>query len=270
MGFARRPVASGDGSTGKRMHSEWRPAVAGRTSPVPMPPPRLADVQAVLFELGDVLYDATLWRRWFASLLARIGFRTNYREFFAPWDERFVREMHCGRQSFAEAFRGFLAATGLTHGQIDEIVVACASKRRDLEENLCPYPGVRSVLHQLAGRGLRLGVLTDSEYPARQLEERLERMHVLECFETVTSSRDMGRAKPDAACYRAAAEALGVAPSAVAFVGVRERDLAGAASAGCQAVSAPGGARLPGALCVHRFEEIGRVLGAEEPLSLAG
>jgi FMN phosphatase YigB (HAD superfamily) len=231
---------------------------------------RLAEVQGVLFELGDVLYDATLWRRWFANLLARIGLKTDFREFFAAWDARFAREMHCGRQTFELAFRNFLAATGLSHGQIDEIVVACGSKRRDFKDNLCPYPGVRGVLHQLAGSGLRLGVLTDSELPAAQLEQRLARMHLSECFEVVISSRDLGRAKPDAACYRAAAEELGVEPSAAAFVGVREGDLTGAAAAGCMPVSAPGGARLTGVVCVHRFEDIRRVLGAQEPVSLAG
>lgn len=269
MGGARRAVACDEGLSAMRRYRGPR-LVAAEASCTQGVRARLAAVRGVLFELGDVLYDATLWRRWFANLLSRIGRKTDYREFFAPWDARFACEMHCGRQTFEQAFRGFLSATGLSHGQIDEIVVACGSKRRDFKDNLCPYPGVRGVLHQLSARGLRLGVLTDSELPAEQVEARLERMHLLDCFRVVVSSRDLGQAKPEAACYRQAAEALGVATSETAFVGVREPDLAGAAAAGCHAISAPGGASLPSGTSVQRFEELGGILGAAEPLSMAG
>lgn len=270
MGVLRRVVAAEEGLAGERRQRGPKPVLAATTCPQSAAP-RLAEVRGVLFELGDVLYDATLWRRWFANLLSRIGRKTDYKAFFAPWDARFAQEMHCGRQTFEQAFRGFLAATGLSTGQIDEIVVACGSKRRDFKDNLCPYPGVRGVLHQLAGRGLRLGVLTDSELPAERLETRLERMHLLDCFRVVVSSRDLGTAKPDLDCYRTATEALGVAPAQSAFVGVRESDLAGAKAAGCHAVAAPGGAHTAATICLARFEDLERELGsAAQPLAKAG
>jgi FMN phosphatase YigB (HAD superfamily) len=264
MGLARRIVAFDSGPLTQRPSLRFRPAVSQAA------PPRLAQVRGVLFELGNVLYDATLWRRWFANLLGRIGLPADFREFFAPWDAAFAPETYCGRQPFAAAFRQFLQASGLTSGQIDEIVVACASKRRDFEDKLCPFPGVRGTLLQLCCRGLRLGVLTDSEQSAEQLEARLERMHLAESLAVVVSSRDLGRAKPAMECYQAAAEAIDLPPAQLAFVGVREADLAGAAASGLHAVSAPGGANVPAAIHVHRFDDIGLVFGTEEPLSLAG
>src|SRR3569623_1380083 len=74
--------------------------------------------------MGDVLYDATLWRRWLLRLLQRMGLHTQYRTFFKIWDVEFLNEVHCGRREYSEAFQAFLLSAGLSRGQIDEVEAA--------------------------------------------------------------------------------------------------------------------------------------------------
>ena len=43
-------------------------------------------VRGVLFDLGNVLYDDTMWRRWMLRLLQHLGLQTHYRGFCRVWD----------------------------------------------------------------------------------------------------------------------------------------------------------------------------------------
>ena len=189
----------------------------------------------LLFDMGDVLYDATVWRRWLLQLLHRMGLHAHYRSFFKIWDCDFLDDVHCGRREYGEAFQAFLLSAGLTRGQIDEVEAASQARKRELENGVRPFPGVRSVLDRLQRAGVVLGVLSDSESTAEELQLRLNRLGIGHSFIAVVSSIDLERTKPDAACYRAAAAAMGVPVDSTAFVGHDAEELAGAKAAGMSA-----------------------------------
>ncbi len=132
-----------------------------------MPPRRNAcrNVRGLLFDMGDVLYDATLWRRWLLQILARMGVHAAYREFYRVWDRDYLPAVHCGQRDYHEAFCAFLQSLGLARGVIEEIEAASQARRRELIATLRPLPGVRPTLCQLHAAGFPLGVLSDSESP---------------------------------------------------------------------------------------------------------
>ncbi|TDC89670.1 HAD family hydrolase [Actinomadura sp. 7K507] len=98
-----------------------------------------------------------------------------------------------------------------------------------------PFPEVGRVLDALAGRGLRLGVITNGD--AEQQRAKIERLGLADLLRHVVTSSETGSAKPAAGIFRAACAGLGVPPNEAAYVGDRLiTDAQGAAAAGLTGV----------------------------------
>lgn len=198
---------------------------------------RFSKVAGLVFDMGDVLFDATAWRRWLLQLLGRMGLHASYRSFFEIWDRDYLDAVHCGRREYAEAFEAFLRDTGLTRGQIDEINAASAVRKLELESDVRAFPGVRTTLERLRGFGLRLAVLSDSESPSDKLSERLQRLGIGGLFQQVVSSADLGITKPAEACYQTALDRLKLSATQAAFVGHDRQELWGARRVGMPTIA---------------------------------
>ena len=226
---------------------------AGGTLPRP--------VEGLLFDMGDVLYDATLWRRWLLRVLSQLGVHTSYRSFFHIWDHDFLDDVYRGRREFCEAFQAFLLSVGLSPGQIDEVEAACQARRNEWERNARLLPGVKPTLAKLHAAAVTMGVLSDSECPAAVLSERLERLGLRGIFHTVVSSLDLERIKPDPVCYRTALGAIGLSADRVAFVGHDTEELAGAAGVGMATIAFNYDTDAKADVFITRFEELFPLVG---------
>jgi HAD superfamily hydrolase (TIGR01509 family) len=224
--------------------------------PCTPPPACLRSIRGLLFDMGDVLYDATVWRHWLLRLLTRLGWNFDYREFFHVWDTRYLVDVHCGRRSYQEAFQEFLLAMGLPRGLIEEVEAASLAKRRELEATTRPLPGARPTIARLHAAGIVLGVLSDSESPGAALSRRLERLGFQIRFAAVVSSLDLRRAKPEPACYETALERMRLPPAQVAFVGHDGEELAGAAAVGMPTIAFNDQPGTEADLHIERFEEL--------------
>jgi HAD superfamily hydrolase (TIGR01509 family) len=219
-------------------------------------------LEALVFDMGDCLYDATVWRRWLWKLLGRLGHRVGYRELFRAWDHEFLVAVHQGRRGYGEAFTAFLVSRGLSRGQIDEVERASQARRRSLESETRPFPGVPATLRALRERGLRLAVLSDSETPSAGLRARLDGFGLAGLFEVIVSSVELQRTKPDPDCYAAALKGLSVAPEQAAFVGHDADELAGARNVGMRSLAYNFEGAVPADLYLGRFEELIDVVAA--------
>lgn len=198
---------------------------------------RFANVSGLVFDMGDVLIDATAWRLWLLQLLGRLGLHAGYRSFFDIWDRDYLDAVHRGERDYGEAFEAFLRDAGLTRGQIDEIVAASSVRKRELESEVRPFPGVRPTLERLRRSGIRLAVLSDSESPAVAIAARLERLGLGGLFGAVVSSADLKLTKPAPAAYAAALRGLDLAAVQTAFVGHDAEELRGARRAGLRCIA---------------------------------
>jgi len=216
----------------------FRPAVAaeptaGAVFPRTVRPATLpGPVRGVLFDMCNVLYDATVWRRWVLRLLSHLGVHTNYHCFFRVWDREYLDAVQRGERDFWEAFESLLRSVGLSRGQIDEVKAASMARRRQLEHSTRPLPGVRTTIARLHKAGLVLGVACDSFFPASFLRECLDRFAVGRMFSTVVSSLDLKRTMPDPIVYQTALRAMNLPPQEVVFVGHDAIELEGATALG--------------------------------------
>jgi HAD superfamily hydrolase (TIGR01509 family) len=217
---------------------------------------RFENVAGLVFDMGDVLFDATAWRLWLLQLLNRMGLQTGYRTFYDVWDREYLDDVHRGRRDYAEAFDAFLRAGGLTRSQIDEVNAASQIRKSRLEDDVQPFPGVRSTLARLHTSGFRMAVLSDSESSGEKIAARLGRMGLGEYFSAVLSSIDLGATKPAREGYIRAVELLGLVPARTAFVGHDADELRGARRAGLRTLAFNFERDAPADLYLGRFEEL--------------
>jgi FMN hydrolase / 5-amino-6-(5-phospho-D-ribitylamino)uracil phosphatase len=102
-------------------------------------------------------------------------------------------------------------------------------------------PEAAPMLATLRARGLRLGILSSTPWPAAWHEEWLRRDAVLDLFDACVWSSDLAWTKPHPAAFRAALDAVGVAdPARCVYVGDRPYDdVSGAKAVGMRAVLVP-------------------------------
>jgi FMN phosphatase YigB (HAD superfamily) len=191
----------------------------------------------LVFDMADVLYDATLWRRWLLRLVSSLGVRANYASFYRLWDREYLPDVHCARREYNEAFQSFLLANNLSWAQIDEVEAASRIRRQNLELNVRPLPGVVKTIAGLSDLGLPLAALADTPYPAARLWERAKRLGLGSRFRTVLSSFDLEAAQPSARCYQSVLDSLGLPARDVLYVGHDAEHLAGANAIGMRTVA---------------------------------
>lgn len=192
----------------------------------------LTGIEAIVFEPAGVLYDSTLWWRWLLSLLTRLHPTCPADQFERRWQAENLPAVQMGRRELAEAFEACLAASGYARCQIDELTAAAIVRRRELELEVHPLPGVPAAIARLRAAGFRLALTCDSTSPPDELGARLSRYHLEGSFEVVQCSIELGRIKPDVLAFRAMQQRLNLAAEQLLFVGCRTGDLAGAASCG--------------------------------------
>lgn len=131
-------------------------------------------------------------------------------------------------------------------------------------------PGVAGVLRHLRQKGYRLGVVSNTGFPAGQvLRQVLAADGMLLYFEAFAFSDELGIRKPNPEIFRPVLERLGVEPAAAAHIGDRPGvDVAGAHAAGMRAIRYAGLHDEPGPpeaeAVIHDFRELPAVLESLE------
>jgi len=153
---------------------------------------------------------------------------------FHAIDKRLMREFPglLGRSSeeFMPLYFGLLCDYLDIHGNLVDLLVDWMRAWRGSGLVWLAYPNVPEVLGQLSARGLGLGVISNWDPSAKPI---LASHRLLDRFDVVVISSEVGVSKPDERIFRIATELAGVDPSRCLYVGDNYYDDAvGAASVG--------------------------------------
>jgi len=137
---------------------------------------------------------------------------------------------------------------------------------RPLAQQVQVEPDLPNTLRQLADRGLKLGILSNSFIHASAMDEHLRQLGLLNFFPVRMFSYEFGFRKPDLRFFHEATRRLGVPPAETIFVGDRiGADVHGSRAAGMIPVLLSAhtntGKRPPeGVLCIDRLAELPAIL----------
>ena len=192
--------------------------------------------EGVIFDVGDILYDASLWRRWLTQALQDEGIAITYAELVDRWEALLV-DVYRGRADYWDRFEALLRSTNISNGRIQELVTAARDKGQEVQRHRSAMPGVPSTLRTLKNHGIRLSALSDTESGEGTVRAILRQLEIEEMFDAVVASVDIGVVKPNPRAYAAAAGAMALEVGECAFVGHDIDELEGATRAGLFAVA---------------------------------
>lgn len=216
--------------------------------------------RAVLFDAGDILFDATDWRRWLFEELRTLGKASTYRALWDPWDERYLPKAHLGRAQWDDLFRQYMNEIGVTGDRFFWLQNKSQEKQKELYPTRKAFSGVPETLARMRDRGVKTGVLSDTESSADKVTASLGRLGMEGMFDAVVTSIDIGFCKPAPEAFRAALRALGTGAKDTVFVAHDPDEILGAADFGLDVIAFnshdPRGATWVAA----RFEEIADIV----------
>ena len=172
----------------------------------------LSDIKWIFFDLGSTLIDET-----------------------KP-DSRRIKEMISGTDITEEDYREKrfeMIQKGL-NGDLSTIEYFGLTKTPWHSEEEVPYPDVFSTLTELKQRGYKLGVVANQKYGT---EQRLKNWNLLQFFDFIAASAELGMAKPEPAIFEWALKQADCHPQNVVMVGDRlDNDMAPANRFGIHSV----------------------------------
>lgn len=212
-------------------------------------------MKGLIFDNGDILFDASLWRRWLAEHLTSSGVPIGYEQLVPIWERHLVK-VYQAEQDYWDAFNSMLSELGVPEEEHDDYKARAQSMGKQLQAQRKPMPKVPETLARLAEMGIRLAVLSDSESGESGVRRILDQLGVESHFDAVVSSFDIGVVKPEPAAFRAAADALGLELRDCAFVGHDVDELSGAQAVNLFAIGYNSDPRAPADVFIQDFDEL--------------
>lgn len=205
---------------------------------------KMLALRAVLFDAGNTLLD--LDYRWLAEMGRSLGARDATPQAIAVAGARLLRQNsglygHTPAPSeagavFRSSFAAIGRAVGLADGPAEEFARAAEDENRSDARGLWRrlVPAARATLAALQARGLRLGVISNSD---GQAERHLALAGLRDVFEVVVDSALVGLEKPDVRIFAYALGRLQAEPADAVYVGdLLDIDVRGARRAGLHAL----------------------------------
>ncbi|SEJ61948.1 putative hydrolase of the HAD superfamily [Deinococcus reticulitermitis] len=200
-----------------------------------MPSP--APLKAVLFDRDDTLAytDPAVYREAAQWVAARYGVGAQeagrvlaglwQEQADAWWDLRSLSD----EEAFWERYGTELSTRlGLGPDAAPELLGAFPYERY-----MKPVAGTREVLEELRGRGLKIGVLSNT---LPSIDRTLEAVGLSDLVDVALATCTLGVHKPEPRAFTLAAEALGVEPEEVLFVDDRPENVEAARALGMRSV----------------------------------
>ena len=184
-------------------------------------------VRWVFFDVGNVLLDE--------DPLTYLSFLRHAEEVCKARPGWTFQDVLAAREAYAEAGSRWPVHEAVVSVLGDEECASVWAKterevRARFAELSPPVPGAAEMIGRVARDGYRLGLIANQ---GREARERLDSLGVLDVFEVVALSEELGHYKPDPALFLHALRSAGAAPGDCLMVGDRlDNDVAPAAALG--------------------------------------
>ena len=139
-------------------------------------------IRGLIFDNGDILFNASLWRRWLADHLNNMGVSIHYSDLVPIWEKHLV-PVYEGRKEYWVAFADMMNEFGVDSESTLDVIEKAKAVGRDLQSRRTPMPGVPDTLSQLSQSGIKLAVLSDSESGESGVRKILKQLEIETFFD---------------------------------------------------------------------------------------
>jgi HAD superfamily hydrolase (TIGR01549 family) len=192
-------------------------------------------IKAVLYDLGDVFFEAHYWRKWmWEQLMEKTGQRWTFSEFYDLY-ESWIKNVYEGTAGYEKTYLGFLKS--LNFSNIDEFLADSFEKKKYVEKNRKLFPGVKKTLKRLKECGIMNIIMTDNEKPAGEVrKEVLQKFLIDQLIYKIYTSCELGITKPDPSFFSYVLSDLRLQKNVVVFVGHDVDEINGAKKFGIKVI----------------------------------
>ena len=191
--------------------------------------------KAAIFDMGDIFFDATVWRRGLTEHLQAAGVEIDYPNLCLRWEAKLVA-VYLGQRPYWEAFEEYMFDLGLEDAGVGDAIAYARKCAKEIEKRQL-FDGVAETLAALHAAGVKLAVLSDTESSEPRVRARLAELEIEQYFDAVLTSIDIGHVKPTAEAFQRALDAVGMTKDEACFIAHDDDELSGAQAFGITAVA---------------------------------
>lgn len=178
-----------------------------------------------------------------------------YPQLVETWETLLV-DVYCGRAPYWERFDALLRDVGLAENRLPTVRDAAQRKGAEVQDEREPMQDVPDTLRDLKKGGIRLAALSDTESGEQAVRKILRQLGIVEYFDAVVTSADIGIVKPNPKAYLAAASALNLDTSRCAFVAHDVDELEGSRQAGLYSIAFNYHPDAPADVYIEKFGQL--------------
>lgn len=188
-------------------------------------------IRAILYDLGDIFFEAHFWRKWMFEKLSEDGyFSKTFSEFYDLYEE-FLLPVYKNEMKYDDAYFNFL--NYLKHDNPVDFKEESFEKKLYFETNRTLYDGVKETLQALKDEGIQNIVITDNESGEETVRSKvIGKYNINHLVDKVVTSKEVGKTKPSPEIFQFALDWSGFSKDEVIFVAHDQDEIDGAKSLG--------------------------------------
>lgn len=212
------------------------------------------EIQAFIFDAGDILYFRPEGRRLFAEFLQSLNIDPENNH--TQERETLAFQAYRGILSQEEYREQILLVYGITRPE--DLAQGKKVLQAD-EDNVRFFEGVPETLHHLKSQGYLLGIVTDTANTISSKLRWFESGGFGHLWDSIISSAEFGTRKPDAILFQAALNQLNITADQAVFVGHKSSELTGAQAVGIRTVAFNFDADARADIYIEKFSELANI-----------
>ncbi len=184
-------------------------------------------IKAVMYDLGDIFFEAHLWRKWMWNEFRKKNlFPGNFAKFYVLYDSFLSKETYKGRKSYTETFDDFLKHMNIPKKERGAFTKKAFTKKASLEKRRKLYPHVKKTLILLKKYGVKNILITDNESTETEIRSKIiGRYGINPYIDFIMTSKDCGYTKSGKKIFELTLKKNSLSPKEVLFVGHDEDEM---------------------------------------------
>ncbi|HMP79979.1 MAG TPA: HAD family hydrolase [Pirellulaceae bacterium] len=182
-------------------------------------------LRGIIFDIDNTFFDGSYWHRLLHQMISKLGLREQFQTFRDEWQTTYLPKVYQGELKYWDALASFFCYLGLSPVEARELLVSSQAKLKHAQANLRPFAQVSETLAELQRRQFRLAIVCNSIHQSHALLGMLADINIRFSFDSVLTSRSLGRVLPDREALLQAAREMLIAPQEAAYVSTRANRL---------------------------------------------